>query len=108
MIVPCDGPNLSPGQRPNDADATTDLGLTYFLMNPPDLGAAEIEFQKSLKINPKHEKTLQAIIQILTTQDKKVEAGKYLARLKEVNPNNRILSEKTPASAELENNLPKQ
>ena len=46
-------------QKPNDVDVRTDLGLTYFLVNPPETDKALAEFQKSLQTNPKHEKTLQ-------------------------------------------------
>lgn len=45
-------------QKPNDVDVRTDLGLTYFLSVPSEDQKAIVEFQKSLQINPKHEKTL--------------------------------------------------
>ncbi|MGI8639504.1 MAG: tetratricopeptide repeat protein [Pyrinomonadaceae bacterium] len=91
-------------QKPNDANIRTDLGLTYFLTNPPETDKAIAEFQKSLSIDSKHEKTLQVLTQALLSQNKDAEAEKYLARLKEVNPNNQILPELT-AQLNQKNNL---
>ncbi|MBA3633138.1 MAG: tetratricopeptide repeat protein [Acidobacteria bacterium] len=82
-------------QKPNDANVRTDLGLIYYLTNPPETDKAIVEFQKSLLIDSNHEKTLQVITQALLSQNKNVEAEKYLLRLKEVNPNNPTLPELT-------------
>jgi tetratricopeptide (TPR) repeat protein len=82
-------------QKPNDANIRTDLGLIYYLANPPETDKAIAEFQKSLLIDSNHEKTLQVITQALLSQNKNVEAEKYLLRLKEVNPNNPTLPELT-------------
>jgi tetratricopeptide (TPR) repeat protein len=80
-------------QKPNDVDVRTDLGLTYFLINPPENEKAVGEFQKSLLTNPKHEKTLQVMTQTLLSQNNYVEGEKYLSRLKEVNPKNQYVAE---------------
>ena len=80
-------------QKPNDVDVRTDLGLTYFLVNPPETDKALAEFQKSLQIDPKHEKTLQVTAQALLSQKKVAEAANYLTRLREVNPENQFLPE---------------
>jgi tetratricopeptide (TPR) repeat protein len=82
-------------QKPDDVDVRTDFGLTYFLATPPETETAIGEFQKSLKENPKHEKTLQALTQALLSQNKPQEAEKYLAKLKEVNQNNPAISDLT-------------
>ena len=82
-------------QKANDANLRTDLGLTYFLPNPPETGKAIAEFQKSLLIDAKHEKTLQVIIQAFLSQNKIQEAEKYLAVLEEVNPNNQNIADFT-------------
>ena len=74
-------------QTPNNVEVRTDYGLTYFLQNPPEYEKAVAEFQKSLLENPKHEKTLQFMVQALLKQGKTQEAENYLARLKEINPN---------------------
>ena len=80
-------------QKPNDANVRTDLGLTYFLIDPPETDKAIVEYQKSLLVDAKHEKTLQVLTQALLSQNKNAEAEKYLERLKEVNPNNQLLPE---------------
>lgn len=80
-------------RTPNDVEIRTDNALTYFLQNPPDNDRAIAEFEKSLKDNPKHEKTLQFLIQALLKQGKTQEAESYLAKLKEVNPNTPDLAE---------------
>lgn len=80
-------------QRPNDVDVRTDLGLTYFLETPSGTEKAIAEFQKSLQENPKHEKTLQFLIQALLKEGKKDKAESYLAELKEINPNSPTLAE---------------
>ncbi len=79
--------------KPSDVDVRTDFGLTYFLMNPPEYDRAVAEFQKSLQINPKHEKTLQVMAQTLLAQNKIAEADKFVARLKEANANNQYLAQ---------------
>ncbi len=78
--------------KPDDADIRTDVGLTYFLQNPPEIETATTNFEKSLKTNPKNEKTLQAMIQALLSVGRKDEAEKYIAILREINPNNQVLS----------------
>ena len=80
-------------QKPNDADVRTDLGLTYFLSVPPENEKAEVEFQKSLQINPKHEKTLQALAQLKIADSKSDEAEKFLNKLKEVDASNPVIPE---------------
>jgi tetratricopeptide (TPR) repeat protein len=96
------------GQKPNDADVRTDLGLTYFLTQPPDGDAAFSEFQKSLQINPKHEKTLQVTAQLLLSQNKFEEAEKYIVQLKEVNSNNQFLPDLESQISQVKNDSQKQ
>lgn len=95
-------------QKPNDVDVRTDLGLTYFLLNPPEIEQAIAEFQKSLRINSKHEKSLQVLTQALLKQNKANEAEKYLAILKSVNQNNETLPELSAQLAQSKNELEKQ
>lgn len=94
-------------QKPNDTDVRTDLGLTYFLIDPPETEKAIVEFQKSLAINAKHEKSLQVLTQALLSLDKTTEAQKYLDLLKEVNQNNAFLPELASQIAVSKNNLDK-
>jgi tetratricopeptide (TPR) repeat protein len=42
--------------EPNDANLSTDLGVSYYYVNQPDKALAQ--FERSLKIDPKHAKTL--------------------------------------------------
>ena len=72
--------------RPNDVEVTTDLGLTYFLVDPPEDQKAVVEFQKSLKSNPKHEKTLEFMIQSLIRLNRLSEAETYLVQLRVADP----------------------
>lgn len=78
-------------EKPNDVDVRTDLGLSFYLTDPPDTERAVSEFQESLKLNADHEKTLQVIAQAYMTQKKPDEAEKYLIRLEKVNPQNTYL-----------------
>ena len=79
--------------KPNDVDVRTDYGITFYLQNPPDNDKAIAEFNKSLKENPKHEKTLQFLTQAFLKQGKTKEAESVLAKLKEINPNTPTLAE---------------
>jgi tetratricopeptide (TPR) repeat protein len=100
--------SLALQQKPNDANVRTDLGLTYFLVNPPENERAINEFQKSLQINPKHEKTLQVMTQAFLKQNNLPEAEKYLAKLKDVNPNNQYLAELESNLSQIKENSQKQ
>ena len=73
-------------QNPKDVDVRTDLGMTYFLANPPQLEKAIAEFKMSLENDPKHEKTLQFLTQSYIKTGNTQQAEIYLARLKEINP----------------------
>ncbi len=95
-------------QKPNDSDVRTDLGLTYFLTDPPETDKAITEFQKSLITNAKHEKTLQVLTQALLSQHKTKEAEKYLDLLRAVNQNNEVLPELTSQIAVGKNDSEKQ
>lgn len=78
-------------KRPDDIEVRTDLGLTYFLQEPPDYPTAIAEFEKSLAINPKHEKTLSFAALAMKNQNK--DAGKYSNVLRTINPNSPTLRE---------------
>jgi tetratricopeptide (TPR) repeat protein len=78
-------------KRPDDIEIRTDLGLTFFLQEPPDYPAAITEFDKSLSINPQHEKTLSFAALAMKNQNK--DAGKYSNVLRTVNPNSPTLRE---------------
>lgn len=71
---------------PTDSDVMTDVGLSYFLQEPQDLVAADREFFRSLKIDPKNEKTLQFAIQTLWRLGRAYEASGLLEQLRAINP----------------------
>lgn len=77
--------------NPNDSQLLTDLGATYLLADPPENEKAIIEFQKSLQISPKNEKTLEYVAKALINTGKIDEAKKYFDNLKQINPNNESL-----------------
>lgn len=77
--------------RATDVEVRTDLGLTYFLADPPDDTLAIAEFQRSLKTDPRHVKTLEFIIQSFIRQKKLAEAETYLATLRSAQPANENL-----------------
>ena len=79
--------------KPGDVEVRTDVGLTYYLETPPNLEMAANEFRKSLDKNPRHEKTLQFIVEVLAKQNKTSEAAEYLDKLRSVNPQNQSIAE---------------
>ena len=79
--------------NPDDVNVRTDLGLTYFFANPPEAEKAIAEYRKSLTINPKHELTLQNLIQALIFVKQFDEAQKRIEELRSVNSSNTALSD---------------
>lgn len=79
--------------KPGDPDVSTDLGITYYLQQPPDLNKAAIELARVSAANPNHERSLQFLIKVYVAQNKREEAQRTLARLKTLNPNNSALDE---------------
>lgn len=87
--------------NPGDIEVTTDLGLTFLLISPPETEKALSEFKKSLEKNPNHEKTLRGIAQALISQKNFDEAEKYISTLQKVNP-------QSPHLVELQEQLKKE
>ncbi|MEP6903878.1 MAG: tetratricopeptide repeat protein, partial [Actinomycetota bacterium] len=71
------------------------------------LETANAELQKSLQLDPKNERALKFLIQVFLKQNKKEEAEKYLARLKEINPQTPNLDELNAQISADENKLQK-
>ncbi len=80
---------------PSDVDVRTDLALTYFLNDPPDYERAAAEFEKGLEINPKHERSMQFLIQTYVKQNNAGKAAGVLGKLKAANPSNPAIPELT-------------
>jgi tetratricopeptide (TPR) repeat protein len=55
--------------QPNDADVSTDLGVSYYYTNQPDRALAQ--FDRSLQLDPKHTKTFLnvGIVKAFAKQD---------------------------------------
>ncbi|MFN0279730.1 MAG: tetratricopeptide repeat protein [Pyrinomonadaceae bacterium] len=81
--------------KPGDADVQTDLGISYFVQEPPNYDKAAAELQKVSDANPKHERSLQFLVQALVKQNKIADAEKALAKLKSIDPGNRAIPELT-------------
>ncbi|PYS86097.1 MAG: hypothetical protein DMF62_17065 [Acidobacteria bacterium] len=79
--------------RPDDAETRTDLALTYFLVDPPDLDNAAHGFEEALSKDPKNEKALQFYVQTLAKQNKPEKAKAALTKLKDANPKNPAIAE---------------
>ncbi len=73
--------------KPGDTDVSTDLGLTYFLQEPPAYDKAATQLQKVSDNNPKHTRSLQFLVRVLVKQNKLPDAEKALAKLKGIDPN---------------------
>ncbi len=84
--------------KPDDPTVRMDLGLTYYLRSPRDLGRAIEIFRAALKYEPRHEKSLQNLAQALIDKGDKAAATETLKRLEQVNPSN-------PAIAQLRSRL---
>ena len=80
---------------PSDTDVRTDVALTYFLQTPPDLESAVKEFEKGLGFNPKHERSLQFLVQTHVKRNDAAKANEALERLKAANSANPAIGELT-------------
>lgn len=81
--------------RPDDPDVKTDFGLTYFLQEPPAYDKAVAELTKVSTANPRHERSLQFLVQTFVKQGKLEDADKSLAKIKAINPSNPAIAELT-------------
>lgn len=69
-----------------DVDIRTDLGMTYFLHDPPDDHSAITEFKRVLAADPQNQKALEFVVQSLTRIGNGADAAKYLEALKQAHP----------------------
>lgn len=79
--------------KPGEPDVQTDLGLTYFLQEPPAYDKAVTELTKVSDADPKHERSLQFLVQTFVKQGKLGDAEKALAKIKSINPSNPAITE---------------
>ena len=78
-------------KEPKNLSVRTDLGLTFFLREPPDLDRAIKEYNASLAIDPDHELTLQNLAAAYREAGDADNTNSTLERLRKVNPNNPAL-----------------
>lgn len=86
--------------KPDDATVRADYGSTYVFANPPDFAKANAEIQKALQTDPKNQRALLLMTQSLIKQNIPSEAEKYLARLREINPQAPTLAQITTQMAQ--------
>jgi tetratricopeptide (TPR) repeat protein len=94
-------------QKPNDPTVRADFGSTFVFIDPPDFAKATVELQKALQLDPKNQRALLLMTQTLIKQNNPAEAEKYLARLKEINPQTPSLTELSSQMAKEENTVKK-
>jgi len=75
-------------KNPNDASILTDLGLTYFLYEPPDNDTALAKFEAAVKADPKNQRSLEYLIQTLVEKNDLSGAEERLGQLTKLDPTN--------------------
>ena len=79
--------------KPGDADVRTDLGISYFVQEPPAYDKAVAELQQVLAANPKQDRAMQFLVQTYAKQGKIAEAEKALEKIVELNPSNPAIAD---------------
>ena len=78
--------------KPDDVEARTKLGMTYFYDKPPDAQRAIQEYRRALQVDPHNEIPLQAVAAALIETGNLDEAEKRLGELEQANPHNQELA----------------
>jgi Flp pilus assembly protein TadD len=73
-------------KKPEDPDVRSDLGLTYFLREPPQTDRAIAEFRRALDADPQHLFALHNLTFALTKARDFEAAEASLAKLERINP----------------------
>ncbi len=79
--------------KPGDADVRTDLGISYFVQEPPAYDKAIAELQQVLAANPKQDRAMQFLVQTYAKQGKIPDAEKALAKIVELNSSNPAITD---------------
>jgi tetratricopeptide (TPR) repeat protein len=79
-------------QKPSDVGVRTDMGLTFFFREPPDIDRAIAEYRKSLAYDPKHELTWQNLCGALKKKGDAAALAEAVKKLEEINPQNAALA----------------
>jgi tetratricopeptide (TPR) repeat protein len=78
--------------KPDDVEARTKLGMTYFYDSPSDPQRAIREYRRALQTDPRQELPLQSLAAALIETGNLDEAGKRLDELEKLNSSNRELA----------------
>jgi tetratricopeptide (TPR) repeat protein len=78
--------------KPDDVEARTKYGMTYFYDKPPDAQRAIREYRRALQVDPHNAIPLQNIADALIETGNLDEAEKRLNELQQVNANNQELA----------------
>ncbi|HLM57903.1 MAG TPA: tetratricopeptide repeat protein [Pyrinomonadaceae bacterium] len=73
-------------KKPEDADVRSDLGLTFFLREPPQTERALAEFRRALEYDPQHVPTLHNLTLVQMKTGDMAGAETSLARLEKLDP----------------------
>ncbi|MCA1613062.1 MAG: tetratricopeptide repeat protein [Acidobacteria bacterium] len=87
--------------RPDDADVRGDLGNTYSQRQPPDYARAVEEYRKALRVNPRHEISLQNMASAAVKMGDKATAQEAVEKLAAANPANRFVESLRAAVAQM-------
>ena len=79
--------------QPGDSDVQTDIGISYFVQDPPDYAKAETELKKVTARDPLHKRSMQFLVQVYTRQKRIPEARAMLDKLRGIDPSNPALKE---------------
>ncbi len=77
------------------AGVRTDIGLTYFLQDPPDLVSAARELETALETDPKNERNLQFLVQVYWRSEQQERAVATLDKLRGISPQHPTINELT-------------
>lgn len=80
-------------KKPDDAGVRSDLGLTYFLREPPQAERAVAEMRRALEYDPQHVPTLHNLTLVLAKTGDFGGAEAALARLGQINPQSPSLAQ---------------
>lgn len=94
--------------NPKASAVRTDLGLTFFYVEPAETEKAVAEFKKSLEIKPDDEKTLEAMTRVYLKMNDAKNAAEYSQKLKSLYPRNTMLGEIDTKLARLQSQTQKQ
>ncbi len=83
------------GLNPKDADARTELALTYFVQEPPEYEKASENFEAALKLDPANERSLQFLVQSEFKRGNVQNSVKHFEQLRAVNAKNPAIPELT-------------